>query len=202
MGQKIRHSAFVAAACVLAVAGGLVVHAAEKSSVDKITAYLGPGATPNKAIVTVWMTNVNPVVGITLPFKFAPGADSVMLDSLLTTQGRAASFHVTQPLYKKENQTLLVNMLAGMDSVAILAGAIPPGEGLLATLFFSSKSAFPTEAFKMAAVRLPPENNLLFVTNSFNSIQPEFELIKKPAPPWPPKTGQKTTKESGKAGDR
>jgi len=190
------------ATMAISALGSVSVFGAEGQLQNRITAYLGPGATAREAVVAVWMSNVNPVIGITLPFKFAPGADSVVLDSLLTKTGRGAAFQVPPPQYKKENQTLLVNMLSAGDSTAMLAGAIPSGEGLLAVLYFSSKAAFPTAAFKMTTVRLPPENDLLYVTNSFSAVKPEFALVKKPAPPWPPKTGQATTKESGKAGKK
>jgi hypothetical protein len=200
MIQKTRWVAASMAAVATWVLGSAAALGADPKLPDKITAYLGPGAKPSEAVVTIWMSNANPVIGITLPLKFVPGADSVVVDSLLTTTGRAAAFQVPPPMYKKENQTLLVNMLSAGDSAGMMAGAIPVGEGPIAVLYLGSKSAFPMNAFKIAAVRLPPENDLLYVTSSFNSVQPEFALVKKPAPPWPLKTGQAATKATGKTG--
>ena len=193
--QWVVSSVAVLATWMLGSAGAF---GADQKLQDRVTVYLGPGAKPNEAVVTIWMANTNPVIGITLPFKFAPGADSVVLDSLLTTTGRAAAFQVPPPMYKKENQTLLVNMLSAGDSAAMLKGAIPAGEGPIAVLYLGAKSTFPVDAFKIAAVHLPPENELLYVTTTFNSVQPEFALVKKPAPLWPPKTGQAATKAAGK----
>jgi len=143
---------------------------------------------------------VNPVVGITLPFKFAPGADSVVLDSLLTSNGRAAAFVMPKPLYTKEQQTLLVNMLQMRDSTGPKEPPIPSGEGLLATLFFSAKGAFPMAAFRMVETQLPPQNVLMYVTQSLNSVQPAFELVRKPAPAGQPESSSTPSPSGGQKG--
>ncbi len=61
----------------------------KKELKNRITAYVDKGATDKEGVVTLWMSNVNPVAGMTLPFKFAPGSDSVSLDSVHSTGGRA-----------------------------------------------------------------------------------------------------------------
>jgi hypothetical protein len=159
----------------------------EKTLQNTLTAYLGPGTTPREATVTLWMENVNPLIGITLTFKFAPGADTVALDSLVTHTGRAAAFKVVPPLYTRENQTLLVNMLVPLDSTgAKTVPPIAPGQGMLAVLYFSAKGPFPADAFQMVTLQLPPENVLMYVTESVNQVTPTFTLVRKPAPMWPP----------------
>ncbi len=148
---------------------------------NKMTAFVTPGATEHEAVVTLWMSNVNPVGAICLPFKFA-AADSFWLDSLVTKPFRAGSFQMMQPKYEKDQQTLLVNMLRDADSVKAKVGLVPVGEGVLATLHFSANSKFRIEEFKIASVQLPPENVLLYVTDTFNSVLPEFAMVRQ-APP-------------------
>lgn len=178
-------------ACGLLVAA--TAAAQEKPKGDpgnKITAYITPGPSEREAVVTLWMANVNPVGALCLPFKFA-APDSVHLDSLVTKPFRAGSFMTPPPKYEADKQTLLCNMLRHDDSVKAKTGLIPPGEGVLATLHFSARGKFPLEGFKIAAVQLPPENVLLYVTDTFNSVLPGYEAVRQ-APPTEKSAGAKT----------
>lgn len=168
----------------VASAGAPEAHATDKSKnslANKITAYITPGASESEAVITIWMSNVNPVGAICLPFKFA-AADSFWLDSLVTAPYRAGTFQMMPPKYERDKQTLLVNMLRHSDSVKAKSGLIAPGEGTLATLHLSAAGKFPLDEFKIAAVQLPPENVLLYVTDTFNSVLPEFLAVKEPPP--------------------
>jgi hypothetical protein len=153
----------------------------KEAGLNRITAYVTPGATEKEAVVTLWMSNVNPVGAICLPFKFA-AADSFWLDSLVTKPYRAGTFQMMPPKYERDKQTLLVNMLREGDSVKAKTGLIPVGEGMLATLHFSAAGKFPLSDFKIASVQLPPENVLLYVTETFNSVLPEFVVAHEPPP--------------------
>jgi hypothetical protein len=177
--------AYVAVGLSLSLGSVGDVSAKDDKNADKMTAYIEEGQTKNEAVVTLWMTNSDPIAGITLPLKFAPGAGAIKLDSLLTKNGLAAGFHATPPQYVEKNQTLLMNLLVLVDSTTTLADAIPPGQGMLAQLFFSAKGKFPFASFEIAAVQLPPENRLLFVTTIAESKLPEFVFTRKPAPAWP-----------------
>lgn len=153
----------------------------KEQGANRVTAYVTSGATEKEAVVTLWMSNVNPVGAICLPFKFA-AADSFWLDSLVTKPYRAGTFQMMAPKYERDKQTLLVNMLRDGDSVKAKTGLIPAGEGVLATLHFSAAGKFPLLDFKIASVQLPPENVLLYVTETFNSVLPEFVVVHE-APP-------------------
>ncbi len=154
---------------------------AKPGLLNKVTAYVAPGATERQVVITLWMSNVNPVGAICLPFKFA-APDSFWLDSLVTAPYRAGSFQMMPPKYEREKQTLLVNMLRHSDSVKAKTGLIEPGEGVLATMHMSAAGKFPLADFKIAAVQLPPENVLLYVTETFNSVLPEFVALKESPP--------------------
>lgn len=156
-----------------------------------ITAYLAPGATSKQAVITIWMANVNPVGALSLPFKFA-APDSFWVDSLETKQFRAGSFMMPPPMYKRETQTLLINMLRETDSVKAKTGMIPPGQGVVAVIHLSASGTFPLDSLRMAAVTLPPENVLMYVTDTFNTVQPDFKLVRGAPPVTPPKGGSKT----------
>jgi hypothetical protein len=188
---------------LVAIAIGLVLSASQSSAgsapkgkgeelKNLVTGYLAPGATPKQAVITLWMSNVNPVGAISLPFKFA-APDSFWVDSIATRPYRAGSFMMPAPLYKRELQTLLVNMLRDSDSVKAKTGLVPPGQGTLAVIYLSAAGPFPLDSLKMAAVKLPPENVLMYVTDTFNSVQPDFQLVRG-APP--------TTSASRKGGGK
>lgn len=188
MCKRVQALTAVVAVCSLIMTSGSVFAESTDKNVagNKITAYVTPGATANEAVVTLWMSNANPVGAVCLPFKFA-ATDSFWLDSMVTKPYRAGSFQMMPPKYEKEKQTLLVNMLRDADSVKVKTGLIPVGDGVLATLHFTSKSKFPLGDFRIAAVQLPPENVLLYVTDTFNSVLPEFAMLRE-APPAASKT--------------
>ncbi|MEW5875675.1 MAG: hypothetical protein AB1752_10890 [Candidatus Zixiibacteriota bacterium] len=170
------------------LAGVSGVRAGEKVD-NKITAYLRAGATESQAVVEIWMENANPVRGVSLPFKFATGDIALAFDSLKTAGGRAAAFAFTPPLYKAENQTLLLNLLQGLTKEK-QAPPIPVGNGPLVWIYLSTKGKFPAADFKMASVRIEPQNVLLYVTDTYNSVTPVFEFTRND-PPAPAKAEAK-----------
>jgi len=151
---------------------------------NKVTAYLSPGATKHDAVIELWMENINPVIAITVPLKFATGGDSLALDSMFLTGGRAAKFTAVRPLFNSSNQTLLVNMLWRLDTLTAV-DPIPPGGGPFMWLYLSTPEEFPFDKFKMASVQIPPQNVLLFATETLNPVHPDF-VFKAEAPPKGP----------------
>ena len=161
-----------------------------KEPQNKVTAYLAPGASDKQAVIAIWMTNATPVIGITLPFKFSAGDDTLRLDSVWTAGGRAARFIATPPQFKTANQTFLVNMIWATDSTTRKPVPIPSGEGAIMWLSVHTDGKFPMDKLRMVAVQLPPENVLLFVTDAYATVNPSFELVRK-APPSSPAEGEK-----------
>lgn len=183
----------IAVLCIVGVFAP--AQAGEQKLDNHVTAYLSAGANDSSAVLTLWMSNVNPVIGVTLPLKFVPG-DSVMhLDSALFTNGVVGPFLSLGPRYTPKNQSLLVNFRRHPDSTKANVGAIPVGHGLIGQLFFSSKKQFPMQAFMAAAIKLPPEARLMYVTDTYNSVLPEFVFKKESPPQWPPDA----PKDSGKS---
>ncbi len=183
---------------VCAIAGFALSASAEsgRDVQNKVTVYLSPGATEREAVLTVWMTNLNPVIGITLPFKFDTAGDSLRLDSAWIVGGRAASFMLMPPLYTPKGQTLLVNMISNPDSVTHKMPPVPLGEGPIMWFRVSTKGKFPMEKFQMGPIQLPPSNVLLFVENSYNTVNPVFELSRKSPPAWSDGRGKPSRKGS------
>ena len=173
---------FLISAMAVAIMTSSAWAEANKDLQNKVTAYITPGATDKQAVITLWMANVNPVVGLTLPFKFSAGTDTLRLDSILTIGGRAANFIMTKPQFKTAEQTFLVNMVWSVDSTTRKAAPIPSGEGPVIWMFVHTDGKFPVDKLRMASVQLPPENVLLYVTDVYATVNPSFELVHK-APP-------------------
>lgn len=172
----------------------LPANAEEEAVPNRITVYLRPGGAENQAVLEVWMSNANPVRGITLPFKFATGGPALSFDSLKLDGGRLAAFTGPKPNYKPENQTLLVNLLQGLSKEK-MAPPVPVGVGPIAWLYLSTKEKFPLADFKMASVQIEPQNVLLYVTDTYNSVHPDF-LFTRESPPTaakPAEVGDKGT---------
>ncbi len=166
---------------VLAVCSLSLTARAEGELSNRVTAYVTPGATKHDAVIELWMENVNPIIGITVPLKFATGSDSLALDSMFLTGGRAQAFTTIKPVFKSSNKTFLVNMVWKLDTVSTVK-PIPPGKGPFLWLYMSTPEDFPFDKFRMASVQIPPENVLLYVTETLNPVNPDFEL-KEGAPP-------------------
>ena len=158
---------------------------AGKETQNKVTAYLAPGASEKQAVITIWMANVNPVIGVTLPFKFSVGNDTLRLDSVQVAGGRAAGFIMTPPQFKTANGTFLVNMISAADSTTRKMSPILTGEGPVMWLYVRTDGKFPVDKLRMVSVQLPPENVLLYVIDSYATVNPSFELVRKPSPAWP-----------------
>lgn len=169
---------------ILAVCCAIGPARAEGELGNRVTAYVSPGATKHDAVIELWMENVNPVIAITVPLKFATGGDSLALDSMFLTGGRAARFTAVAPSFKSTNKTLLVNMLWRLDTLTVV-DPIPPGSGPFLWLYLSTPEDFPFDKFKMASVQIPPQNVLLFATETLNPVHPEFEF-RSEAPPKKP----------------
>jgi hypothetical protein len=178
MKPKQWTTTFTTGLALVALAAGSVV--GEEEVRDRITAHLKEGADPNKAVVELWISNTNPVIAMTLPFKFAAG-DSLAFDSLNVAGGRAGEFAVVGPVYRSENQTLLIHLMWARDTT-VQAPPIPVGSGPLMQIYLSTPKAFPMSDFRMASVQLPPQNVLMFVTETLNSVTPDFAFTRE-APP-------------------
>ncbi|GAB4321587.1 MAG: hypothetical protein Kow0074_12640 [Candidatus Zixiibacteriota bacterium] len=180
MNSIIRQMTVMMAA--LAVVWSATGVSAQDDLHDKVTAYLVPGGASESAVLELWMSNVNNVLALCLPFKFAAG-DSLIFDSLVTRGGRAQDFAIVKPVFRPENQTLLINLMWAKDTT-YEAPPIPPGSGPLMRVYLSTPYPFPMKDFQMASVQLPPQNVLMFVTESLNSVTPDFEFSRE-APPGP-----------------
>jgi hypothetical protein len=171
---------------------------AEDELANKVTAYVQPGSSDSDVVVDLWMSNVNPVIGLTLPFKFAARTDTLIFDSISFAAGRASLFFTTDPIFRPSNNTLLVQMLWRMDSTAA-APPIPPGEGPLARIWLRAQEKISMKEFRIASVQIPPNNVLLYVAQTLNRVNPSFgfkigpppAMEKKPAPGSDTKGGSK-----------
>jgi hypothetical protein len=154
---------------------------AEDELVNKVTAYVQPGSSDSAVVVDLWMSNVNPIIGLTLPFKFAARTDTLIFDSISFDQGRASLFFAMDPIFRPSNNTLLVQMLWRMDTTAA-APPIPPGEGPLAKIWLRAQEKISLEQFKIASVQIPPNNVLMYVAQTLNRVNPSFEFKAGPPP--------------------
>ncbi len=188
---------FVTLAIAVVLSAHSVWAESAKEAQNKITAYLTPGASDKQAVITIWMANANPVIGITLPFKFSVGEDTLRLDSLEVAGGRVAGFIMTPPQFKTAGSTFLMNMISPVDSTTRKTSPIPVGEGAVMWLYVRTDGKFPLDKFRMASVQLPPQNVLLYVTDAYANVNPSFELVRKSPPPWPAQNqGAKAGKKS------
>ena len=178
MNRKI-----VIAICLLAAIGwiGTESASAEETLKNQVTAYVTHGNTERQLVIGIWTENANPIVGVTLPFKFGLDQDSLFFDSLSVVGGMAKGWTIMQPVYDAKLKTLLVNALRGVDPKKF-APAIPAGKNPIMWIYLSAKKKVSLKKFQMVNVTLLPQNDLLYVTASMNTVNPAFALSREKPP--------------------
>lgn len=141
---------------------------------DRVQVVLRPGAAENQAVAVLSAANVNPGRVLSFPLKYGAGEESVQFDSISYAGTRVEYFKTKTHTHFAERNALLMIMIAPHtpDGYANLK----PGAGEIARIYFSSKGKFPLNSFRVDPVTLPPDNKLMYVTDTFVGVEPAFEF--------------------------
>jgi len=142
--------------------------------VDRVTVVLEPGAAKNQAVAVISATNVNPARVLSFPLKYDAGETAIKFDSITYAGSRVEHFKTkAHTLFPDRNAVLIMMLAPYVDNKCM---DLTPGYGEIARIHFSSKSDFPLTAFQIGPVKLPPENKLLYVTDTFVGVEPAFDF--------------------------
>jgi len=92
----------------------------------------------NTATVKIYLENSAGMAGATVPLTFGSTNSDIQCTKIDFTDSRVAHFQ-RFPTIDNQNKRILIGMIRAIDEE--IDDVLPPGEGLVATLYFSSKSS-------------------------------------------------------------
>lgn len=101
---------------------------------------LSTKSTNNTTVVKLYMTNDKAFAGLTIPLSFGVPGSNIQCTEIDFTGSRVAHF-IRYPSIDNENKRVLIGLIRALD--ANVDDVLPPGEGLIATLHFSSNNSRP-----------------------------------------------------------
>jgi hypothetical protein len=142
---------------------------------DQVWVVLHPGAEKNQAVAVLSAANVNPGRVLSFPLKYVAGEESIQFDSISYVGTRVEHFTTKAHTLFPKRDALLMIMMAPYTAETGITN-LEPGTGEIARIYFSSKGNFPLDSFRIGPVKLPPDNKLMFVTDTFTGVEPTFEF--------------------------
>ena len=102
----------------------------------------------DKAVVKLYLENRVGLAAASIPLSFASTSSDIECTKIDFTGSRVAHFQL-YPTIDNQNKRVLIGMIRALDEN--IADVLPAGEGLIATLYFSSKNSRCRPEFKMTA---------------------------------------------------
>ena len=138
-------------------------------SSDPLSYQILPSKSANTTVVKLYLANTKGMAGVTIPLSFGvPGSD-IQCTEIDFTGSRVAHF-ARYPQTDNENKRILIGLIRALDED--VDDVLPPGEGLIATLHFSSKNsrcrpelkltAWPLSAGKLCFNMVDEKGNSIF----------------------------------------
>jgi hypothetical protein len=94
----------------------------------------------NTTVVKLYLANTKGFAGLTIPLSFGVLGSDIQCTEIDFTGSRVAHF-ISFPSIDNENKRILIGLIRALDEN--VDDVLPPGEGLIATLHFSSKNSRP-----------------------------------------------------------
>ncbi|MGB8658327.1 MAG: FlgD immunoglobulin-like domain containing protein [Candidatus Zixiibacteriota bacterium] len=102
-----------------------------------VTYQLLPGSSANQMTVQIYLHNEAGMAGATLPLSFGDPSSDIQCTKIDFAGSRVAHFQL-YPQTDNQNKRILIGMIRALDEN--IDDVLPAGDGLVATLSFSSKS--------------------------------------------------------------
>lgn len=135
----------------------------------------------NKIDDNVWsisfsLTNDEPVVGLSIPFKMTAGLNRIVADSAVYTGGRVAESGFAYRGFRVDTtiQCVLLGMIANLGPSKV---KLAPGTGRLVTVFVSSLDDKPITKLSVDTTTMHPDNVLMLVSDSMIGTVPDTTTV-------------------------
>jgi hypothetical protein len=116
----------------------LLTSSAMADCADPLSYELVPSKTTNTMQVKLYLENRTGMAGASVPLSFASVGSDVVCERIDFSGSRVAHFTGLYPQIDNQNKRVLIGMIRALDEN--ISDVLPAGEGLIATLHFSSGS--------------------------------------------------------------
>jgi hypothetical protein len=116
----------------------LLTSSAMADCADPLSYELVPSKTTNTMQVKLYLENQTGMAGASVPLSFASVGSDVVCERVDFSGSRVAHFTGLYPQIDNQNKRVLIGMIRALDEN--ISDVLPAGEGLIATLHFSSGS--------------------------------------------------------------
>jgi hypothetical protein len=124
----------------------LVGSSALAASSNPLSCEIVPSKATNTAVVKLYLTNDKGMAGGSIPLSFAALGSDVEC-TRISFEGSRVSHFALYPNIDNANKKLLIGMIRALDEN--INDVLPPGQGLVATLYFESKEGSCVPELKM-----------------------------------------------------
>jgi hypothetical protein len=105
---------------------------------DPLSYELVPSKTTNTVQVKLYLENETGMAGASVPLSFASVGSDIVCERIDFSGSRVAHFTGLYPQIDNQNKRVLIGMIRALDEN--ISDVLPAGQGLIATLYFSSGS--------------------------------------------------------------
>jgi hypothetical protein len=116
---------------------------------DPLRYEIVPSKTANTMQVKLYLENERGMAGASVPLSFASVGSDIVCERVDFSGSRVAHFKGLYPQIDNQNKRVLIGMIRALDED--ISDVLAPGEGLIATLHFSSTGAACAPDLKMTA---------------------------------------------------
>lgn len=121
----------------------LLTSSALADCADPLSYELVPSKTTNTVQVKLYLENERGMAGASVPLSFASVGSDIVCERIDFSGSRVAHFSGLYPQIDNQNKRILIGMIRALDQN--ISDVLPAGQGLIATLHFSSSSRLVPE---------------------------------------------------------
>ncbi len=115
---------------------------------DPVSYQIVPTKSVHTAVVKLYLENSEGMAGASIPLSFGSVGSDIRCEKIDFSGSRVAHFQL-YPTIDNQNKKVLIGMIRALDEN--IADVLPPGEGFIATLYFSSQNTRCNPELKLTA---------------------------------------------------
>lgn len=121
--------------------------------------------------VVISFTNDEYVTAFSIPLKVTSGSTKIIADSAIFTGGRAEKFPYKG--FRPDDSGFTLGLIANIGSRI----SIPPGNGKIVTIYFSSPDNMPIDFLDVDTTITPPNNKLMVIADQIQGNEDQDTIL-------------------------
>src|SRR3990170_1578908 len=144
----------------------LTVNPSSPASGDTVRVATVAGKPGNQVVVPVYFYDSKPLGAVVVPLKY--NSSDLVCDSVSYIGSRVEYVGLKVGNINPLDKTILIGV------VTLTEPSVPPGNGLLANLYFTINQNAPQQTVNLDTCFIPPQSYLVFVDDAAMEIKPHF----------------------------